>query len=83
MIVIVSPIAGFWPTAMGILPYAGLNFYAYGGLKNLYRNRVASAENRKKDPPLHIKLAIGAISGSFAQTVCYPLVRGRGGGLDR
>lgn len=34
---------GMAPTLLGILPYAGVKFYVYQSLKNLYNSRVADA----------------------------------------
>jgi hypothetical protein len=53
------------PTLMGILPYAGLKFYIYEGLKahvpEDYKNSVT------------LKLSCGAAAGLFGQTLTYPL----------
>jgi hypothetical protein len=50
---------------MGILPYAGLKFYVYEGLKmhvpEDYKNSVS------------LKLSCGAAAGLFGQTLTYPL----------
>lgn len=50
---------------MGILPYAGLKFYIYEGLKahvpEDYKNSVT------------LKLSCGAAAGLFGQTLTYPL----------
>lgn len=50
---------------MGILPYAGLKFYIYEGLKahvpEDYKNSVT------------LKLSCGATAGLFGQTLTYPL----------
>lgn len=56
---------GVGPTLMGILPYAGLKFYIYEGLKSHvpedYKNSVT------------LKLSCGAAAGLFGQTLTYPL----------
>ncbi|KAF8677961.1 hypothetical protein HU200_046318 [Digitaria exilis] len=56
---------GVGPTLMGILPYAGLKFYIYEGLKahvpEEYKNSVT------------LKLSCGAAAGLFGQTLTYPL----------
>lgn len=56
---------GVGPTLMGILPYAGLKFYIYEGLKahvpEDYKNSVT------------LKLSCGAAAGLFGQTLTYPL----------
>ncbi|XP_062219142.1 mitochondrial carrier protein CoAc1-like [Phragmites australis] len=56
---------GVGPTLMGILPYAGLKFYIYEGLKahvpEDYKNSVI------------LKLSCGAAAGLFGQTLTYPL----------
>lgn len=72
---------GVGPTLAGILPYAGLKFYVYQGLKQAYgRSRLAEgapSEEREAEqfpqPPGHMKLAFGAAAGLVAQTVTYPI----------
>ena len=72
---------GVGPTLAGILPYAGLKFYVYQGLKQAYgRSRLAedaTLEEREAEcfpqPPTHVKLAFGAVAGLVAQTVTYPI----------
>eukprot|EP00850_Spirogloea_muscicola_P012726 SM000083S22773 [mRNA] locus=s83:472719:475281:+ [translate_table: standard] len=56
---------GVGPTLLGILPYAGLKFYIFEGLKgSLYVDRP---------PSVVAKLALGALAGIVAQTFTYPL----------
>jgi solute carrier family 25 protein 16 len=50
---------------MGILPYAGLKFYIYEGLK------AHVPEDYKSSVTL--KLSCGAAAGLFGQTLTYPL----------
>lgn len=56
---------GVGPTLMGILPYAGLKFYIYEGLK------VHVPEDYRSSVTL--KLSCGAAAGLFGQTLTYPL----------
>eukprot|EP00850_Spirogloea_muscicola_P022368 SM000290S10902 [mRNA] locus=s290:111756:114288:- [translate_table: standard] len=56
---------GVGPTLLGILPYAGLKFYIFEGLKgSLYEDTP---------PSVVAKLALGALAGIVAQTFTYPL----------
>eukprot|EP00850_Spirogloea_muscicola_P017479 SM000151S01467 [mRNA] locus=s151:3339:5861:+ [translate_table: standard] len=56
---------GVGPTLLGILPYAGLKFYIFEGLKgSLYDDTP---------PSVVAKLALGALAGIVAQTFTYPL----------
>eukprot|EP01119_Soliformovum_irregulare_P021554 TRINITY_DN7201_c0_g1_i1.p1 TRINITY_DN7201_c0_g1~~TRINITY_DN7201_c0_g1_i1.p1 ORF type:complete len:295 (+),score=71.31 TRINITY_DN7201_c0_g1_i1:142-1026(+) len=61
---------GISPTLLGILPYAGVNFATFEGLKNFAVNRYGW---NSKEIPIPAKLACGAIAGAFGQTVAYPL----------
>ena len=61
---------GVGPTLAGILPYAGLKFYVYQGLKQAYgRSRVAESaplEEQEAEcipqPPTHVKLAFAQVT---------------------
>ncbi|KAH9847206.1 mitochondrial carrier [Lenzites betulinus] len=72
---------GFTVTVAGIIPYAGTSFLAWGFLRAHFLPPTAPASTPLAD------LAIGAVSGAFAQTVSYPfeVVRRRMqvGGLTR
>lgn len=59
---------GLLPTVMGIMPYAGISFFIYETLKNLYSDMF----HEKKLNPLH-RLLFGACAGLFGQSVTYPL----------
>lgn len=58
---------GLWPTLLGVAPYVALNFQCYEVLKKhlLPVDRDA--------PSISRKLLCGALAGSIAQTVTYPL----------
>ncbi|KAI9496615.1 mitochondrial carrier domain-containing protein [Zychaea mexicana] len=58
---------GLWPTTLGVAPYVALNFQCYEGLKFLL---VAPGEDT---PSASRKLICGALAGSIAQTITYPL----------
>lgn len=67
--------AGIVPTVVGVIPYEGAQFYAQGGLKNLYMTKIAPG----KPITPWTNCMIGALSGMFSQTFSYPfeLVRKR------
>lgn len=56
---------GLWPTTLGVAPYVALNFQCYEVLKD-YLIPVDSVGNINK-------LFCGALAGSIAQTIIYPL----------
>ncbi len=59
--------SGLGPTLLGIVPYAGINFFVYEKQKALW-----IAWNDKRDveiPALH-RLVFGAVAGAIGQTVC-------------
>lgn len=58
---------GLCPTLVGIAPYAALNFACY----DLFKHWFYGGADRKQSA--FSNLAIGAVSGTFAATVCYPL----------
>eukprot|EP00210_Caulerpa_lentillifera_P004134 g3940.t1 len=65
-----GPIAlykGLLPTLIGIAPYAALNFACY----DLFKHYFYGGSNTKQN--VFSNLLIGAVSGTFAATVCYPL----------
>lgn len=53
------------PTLWGILPYAGLKFYIYESLRDLFPDPGGYSVTQK--------LGCGAVAGVVAQTVTYPL----------
>ena len=57
---------GLGPTLAGIAPYAATNFASYDMAKKMYYG-----ENGKEDRMSN--LLVGAASGTFSATVCYPL----------
>ncbi|KAL9649040.1 hypothetical protein ABK040_008417 [Willaertia magna] len=59
---------GMVPTLLGIAPYVALNFTAYEKLKLWTLDYLGTNELG-----IVTKLALGAISGTFSQTVSYPL----------
>ena len=63
-----SLFGGILPTIMGVIPYEGAQFYAYGGLKNLYQTKIAPG---KPITPF-VNCLIGASAGMFSQTFSYP-----------
>ncbi|KAF0983749.1 hypothetical protein FDP41_007664 [Naegleria fowleri] len=58
---------GIVPTLLGIAPYVALNFTTYEKLKVLCLEYLGS-----DSLGIVTKLALGAVSGTFAQTVTYP-----------
>jgi solute carrier family 25 phosphate transporter 23/24/25/41 len=59
---------GMMPTIYGIAPYVGVNFACYEWLKTSYATKY-----NNEAPGVVTKLAMGAASGSIAQTIAYPL----------
>ncbi|KAI8094706.1 mitochondrial carrier domain-containing protein [Thamnidium elegans] len=57
---------GLWPTTLGVAPYVALNFQCYEVLKD-YMIPVDSNHGNIR------KLFCGALAGSIAQTIIYPL----------
>lgn len=58
---------GLWPTTLGVAPYVALNFQCYEGLKFLF---IPPGSDK---PSSTRKLVCGALAGSIAQTITYPL----------
>eukprot|EP01116_Phalansterium_solitarium_P020141 TRINITY_DN5855_c0_g1_i2.p1 TRINITY_DN5855_c0_g1~~TRINITY_DN5855_c0_g1_i2.p1 ORF type:complete len:335 (+),score=66.20 TRINITY_DN5855_c0_g1_i2:71-1006(+) len=58
---------GLWPTLLGIVPYAVVNFGTFETLKTL------APKNDKGQPSLTFKLFAGGLAGALGQTVAYPL----------
>eukprot|EP00899_Mesostigma_viride_P018841 jgi/Mesvir1/26959/Mv20677-RA.1 len=73
---VVSLFKGLFPTLIGIAPYAALNFASYDLLKQtLYRTGSeggTTAQPLLKENPFN-NLVLGAVAGTLATTVCYPL----------
>eukprot|EP00026_Physarum_polycephalum_P010715 Phypoly_transcript_10890.p1 GENE.Phypoly_transcript_10890~~Phypoly_transcript_10890.p1 ORF type:complete len:324 (+),score=35.76 Phypoly_transcript_10890:263-1234(+) len=61
---------GIQPTLYGILPYAGINFAAFAGLKESIPTKW---KNEDGQIPIPLKLACGGLAGAMGQTVAYPL----------
>jgi solute carrier family 25 protein 16 len=62
---------GFSVTLLGMVPYAGTSFLAWGAL----RAALIPPPQSQTEPPRHrpvADLSIGALSGAIAQTVSYP-----------
>lgn len=66
---------GFGPTVMGIIPYAGVSYFSFEFLKNWYLLRHGHKEGPATPAtvPTGIKLLMGMLAGSLAQTASYPL----------
>ncbi|KFH73736.1 hypothetical protein MVEG_00950 [Podila verticillata NRRL 6337] len=64
---IVGLYRGLGPTLTGVAPYVALNFQAYEVL------RARLTPPGETSPTVGMKLICGALAGSFAQTVTYPL----------
>ena len=77
---------GFTVTIVGMIPYAGTSFLAWGFLRANFLPPPSPSNPRPKPTPL-ADLTIGAVAGAVAQTVSYPfeIVRRRMqvGGLTR
>ena len=59
---------GLGPSLVGIIPYAGANYYAYDKLRSLYRKFT-----KKKEIDSVATLAIGSLAGAFAASATFPL----------
>ncbi|KZP31540.1 mitochondrial carrier [Athelia psychrophila] len=62
---------GFSVTVMGMVPYAGTSFLAWGYLRARFLPAPSSSSEKAKPTPL-ADLIIGAVSGAVSQTVSYP-----------
>ncbi|KAI7868874.1 mitochondrial carrier domain-containing protein [Spinellus fusiger] len=58
---------GLWPTTLGVAPYVALNFQCYEVLKVYLIPPEADQSSVAR------KLVCGALAGSIAQTITYPL----------
>lgn len=59
---------GFYPTILGVIPYAGITFFTYETLKKLHTEKT-----RRSQPYTHERLAFGACAGLIGQSASYPL----------
>ncbi|KAF0474119.1 mitochondrial carrier [Gigaspora margarita] len=64
---IVALYRGLGPTLLGVAPYVALNFHSYEVLRKYF------TPVDRTSPPVAQKLLCGALAGSFAQTITYPL----------
>ncbi|RIB20826.1 mitochondrial carrier domain-containing protein [Gigaspora rosea] len=64
---IVALYRGLGPTLLGVAPYVALNFHSYEVLRKYF------TPVDQTSPPVAQKLLCGALAGSFAQTITYPL----------
>jgi hypothetical protein len=67
---IVGLYRGMWPTAMGIIPYGGINFMSYEYFKRLWEQHYGQGEDAL---PTHVRLLSGGFAGALGQTASYPL----------
>ena len=76
--------AGLRPTLVGVVPYAGLNFTIYEGLKEIVLEQATAAATSSKflkssmlvsdgKTAVFVNLCCGALSGLIAQSATYPL----------
>lgn len=59
---------GFFPTILGVIPYAGITFFTYETLKKLHTEKT-----KRSQPYTHERLAFGACAGLIGQSASYPL----------
>ncbi|RDD41436.1 Graves disease carrier protein-like protein [Trichoplax sp. H2] len=69
---------GYFPTVLGMIPYAGLSFYTFETLKSLclqYFINITTVVNHNGEKRLRIpaSLLCGGVAGAVAQTISYPL----------
>lgn len=57
---------GYFPTIIGVIPYAGVSFFTYGTLQNYISKEYGSRT-------AFTNLLCGAVAGMFGQTSSYPL----------
>ncbi|CAG9122919.1 unnamed protein product [Plutella xylostella] len=58
---------GYWPTVLGVIPYAGVSFFTYDTLKRKY------TEHYLAPPGGWVSLCCGGAAGALGQTASYPL----------
>ncbi|GAB0087315.1 mitochondrial coenzyme A transporter SLC25A42 [Sergentomyia squamirostris] len=59
---------GYWPTVLGVIPYAGMSFFTYETLKREYTEVTG-----ERKPNTFFSLIFGAAAGVIGQTSSYPL----------
>lgn len=70
---------GFLPTIMGMIPYAGVSFWAHDTAHDIFRSPLLRQYAVDHDNPrahqlrAWAELISGGVSGLFAQTAAYPL----------
>ncbi|XP_012249514.1 graves disease carrier protein homolog isoform X1 [Bombus impatiens] len=71
---------GFWPTIIGMIPYAGFSFYSFEKLKYLCMKHAPNYFCEKYDRntgglvlTIPARLLCGGIAGAVAQSFSYPL----------
>lgn len=62
--------SGLGPTLVGIVPYAGINFYTYETQKAAWVKWKGKGENEMPTP---VRLMFGALAGATGQTLTYPI----------
>jgi len=63
---------GFSVSMLGMVPYAGTNFLAWGYLRAAFLPPTSEQGQQRQKPTPLADLVIGAISGASGQTVSYP-----------
>jgi solute carrier family 25 phosphate transporter 23/24/25/41 len=58
---------GLWPSIIGVVPYVGVDFAAYETLKQYSPKQADGSVNG------FVTLANGAVAGTMAQTISYPM----------
>ncbi|KAI8388185.1 mitochondrial carrier domain-containing protein [Radiomyces spectabilis] len=58
---------GLWPTTLGVAPYVSVSFTSYEGLKPYLVTKDG------QEPSAVGRLVCGALAGTIAQTITYPL----------
>ncbi|CAH0404206.1 unnamed protein product [Chilo suppressalis] len=58
---------GFPATVLGVIPYAGVSFFTYDTLKQLYYQKMEGKHNAL------VNMCCGGAAGAVAQTASYPL----------
>ncbi|KAI9297266.1 mitochondrial carrier [Neoconidiobolus thromboides FSU 785] len=71
---------GFLPTLLGIVPYAGVSFWAHSKLTTFFKTKlstIAVDQTISNQDKVHLKawaeLTCGGLAGAIAQTCSYPL----------
>jgi len=59
---------GFIPTICSITPFVAINFATFDTIKTKVHEKIPTTKDN-----IPITLSMGAVSGLFAQTCCYPL----------